>query len=96
MLRAICEKRVQNRLFCAIRKVMGQRIHEMHANYCGPAKRQRSGKKVGCRNPICAPARIHSVGGSLVNAPGKRWAVAAISRSKALTKINPPFATQRG
>jgi hypothetical protein len=81
MLCASCEKRVQSRLSYAIRKVIGQRIHEMHANYCGPAQRQRTGKKVGCRNPIGAPARIHSVGGSVVNAPGKGWAVAGISRS---------------
>jgi hypothetical protein len=51
-------------------------------------------RKSDASNPICAPARIHSVGGSVVNVPGKRWAVAAISRSTALTKINPPFATQ--
>jgi len=51
-------------------------------------------RKSEARNPICALARIHSVGGLVVNVPGKRWAVAAISRSTALTKINPRSATQ--
>lgn len=51
-------------------------------------------RKSVANNPICALARIHSVGGSEVNVPGKCWAVAAISRSTALTKTNPRSATQ--
>jgi len=51
-------------------------------------------RKSDASNPICALARIHSVGGLVVNVPGKRWAVAAISRSTALTKTNPRSATQ--
>jgi len=51
-------------------------------------------RKSVASNPICAPARIHSVGGSEVIVPGTCWAVAAISRSTALTKTNPRSATQ--
>jgi len=51
-------------------------------------------RKSDAGNPIRALARIHSVGGSEVSVPGKCGAVAAISRSTALTKTNPRSATQ--
>jgi hypothetical protein len=43
-------------------------IHEMQQNYCGPHSLKIKEENSDANNPIRAPARIHSVGGSVVNA----------------------------
>jgi hypothetical protein len=48
---------------------MGQRIHEMTQIIAALHDGKDQARNSDARNPICAPARIHNVGGSVVNAP---------------------------
>jgi hypothetical protein len=66
---ATCEKPVQSRRRSAIRKGTGQRFPEMTQIIASLQEGKDQAIKWGARNPICASARIHNVGGSMVNAP---------------------------